>query len=115
MVLKGIPPIVKVPMHFKIIKYDFFTSRAGQEFLRMYFWLSNENEAYEETQVFLVEENGDIHSSFNDFVDQFRQYIELKDDITFADFIGESGTCYINNYNHYGKIYRKIVITDLDE
>lgn len=115
MALKGIPPIVKVPMHFEITKYDFFTSRAGQEFLRLYFWLSNENEEFEHTQVFLVEENGDIHSSFNDFVDQFRQFIELKDDITFDDFIGESGSCYIHDYNHHGNNYRKIMITELGE
>ncbi|MGE8052878.1 hypothetical protein ACQKOD_02740 [Bacillus mycoides] len=81
----------------------------------MYFWLSNENEEFEETQVFLVEENGDIHSSFTDFVDQFKQFIELKDDITFDDFIGETGTCYIHTYNHYLKKYRKIMITGLEE
>lgn len=100
---------------FKIIKWEFFTSKAGQDFLRINFWLSNENEEFEEMQVFLVEENGDIHSSFNNFVDQFRQHTELKDDITLDDFIGESGTCYIHTYSYYGKTYRKIMITSLGE
>ncbi|WP_223553879.1 hypothetical protein [Lysinibacillus sphaericus] len=107
-------PFGHVIMHFVISKYEFFTSRSGQEFLRFVFILSNENESYEEDQIFLVEDNGDIHPSFNEFVEQFNRFIELKDNITFGDFIGEKGTCYMEPYNHYGKIYRKIKIISLE-
>jgi|SRR5699024_2397618 len=108
---KQIQPLI---MNFEIINYSFFESRSNKHFLRFTFLLSNENEEFEKDQIFLIEDDGDFHKSFYDFIDQFACLVELKDDLALDDFIGEKGTCYLKNSLFNGKIYRNIKIKSLE-
>lgn len=91
---------------FKIDRYEVLTARENRRFLKIVLNLFNENENFEQDQVFELYEDDSVHDSFYQFVDQFRQFGEVKDEIYVEDLIGEKGTCYIkrNKFNHYAKI-----------
>lgn len=109
---KSIPFNLQVVVyHFEIIRQEIFTSYNKQQFLKYVFKLTNENEEYEEDQMFLLNDEGHIHSSFYDFIDQFRQFGEVNDDFNVEDLVSEKGTCYFETNHSRGKTYKKIVLT----
>lgn len=101
----------KVQNNFEIIHQEIFKSNSQQQFLKYVFKLTNENEEYEEDQMFLLDYEGYIHSSFYDFIDQFRQFGDVNEDFSVEDLIGEKGTCYFESHHSNGKTYKKIVLT----
>lgn len=98
---------------FKIDRYEILTSRENRQFLKLIFCLSNENESFEQDQLFELYEDGSIHDSYYQFIDQFRQFGEVNDVVYVEDLIGEKGTCYIKG-NIYSP-YRKVILTSWEE
>lgn len=101
----------KVQSNFEIIHQEIFTSNRQQQFLKYTFKLSNENGEYQEDQMFLLDDEGYIHSSFYDLIDQFRQFGEVNENFNVEDLVGEKGTCYFESHHSNGKVYKKIVLT----
>lgn len=91
---------------FKIDRYEILTSQENRRFLKLVFYLFNENENFEQDQLFELYEDDTVHDSFFQFIDQFLQFGEVNDEVYVEDLIGEKGTCYIkrNKFNHYAKI-----------
>ena len=106
---------VNVEYVFQINRYEVITSRTSQRYLKLIFHVWNENENFEIDQLYMLYDDNSVHSSFYDFIDQFRQFGEIKDEIYVEDLIGERGTCYFkSNYSH-GKTYKKIVLTSWED
>lgn len=105
----------RVIYRFVIERYEIFTSKYGRDYLKFVFLLSNENETFEEDQIFPIGLSNNYSPRFEEFVKQFSQFCELTDDNTFNDFIGEKGECYIDLSHYNGRTYRKLIITALED
>lgn len=105
----------RVIYKFVIDRYEIFTSNYGQDFLKFVFSLSNENEVFEESQIFPIDTRDYCSPRFEEFVEQFSEFCQLSDDNTFDDFIGEKGECYIDPFYYNGRTYRKLIITALED
>lgn len=103
-------PLV-VEYSFKIRGYEFFYSRQSQRFLRIIFDVFNENESFDTEQIFMIYDDGTIHQSYYDFVNQFRAFGDVIDDVHPEDLINEQGTCYFEYRYSNGKTYQKIILT----
>lgn len=104
------------PIYNVIIdRYEVFSSFTYRSYLKLICHLWNENESFEIDQVFELYDDGSVHQSFYEFVDQFRQFGEVKDDVTVEDLIGEKGTCTIKHHFSNGKVYQKIVLTSWED
>lgn len=102
---------VKVGYDFVIDRYEVLTSRKSQRFLKLVFKVWNENEDFEIDQLYMLYEDDSAHSSYYNFVEQFRQFGEIEEEFTVDDLIGERGTCYFKSNFSGGKVYKKIVLT----
>jgi len=101
----------EVVYSFAIDRYEVFTSRSYQRYLKLIVQLWNENEGFEMDQLYELNDDDSVHLSFYRFVDQFRQFGEVNDEVYVDDLIGERGTCQIKyNYSH-SRSYPKIVLT----
>ena len=103
------PHQVEVSYAFKIIRYEIFIARTAQRYLKLVFQLWNENESFEVDQIYELYDDDSAHPAYYRFLDQFRQFGEIKDDVTVEDLIGEKGTCYIKHNSSHGKVYQQII------
>lgn len=116
----GLRPILSgevglVIYQFEIIGFKTFRVKSNQyNVVKFLFSLSNEWENFEEEQVFSYDDNMNLTKRYDEFLQQFSNFVELKDDIEFEDFVGEKGTCHIINIHQHLKVYRKIIINSLE-
>lgn len=97
---------------FVIQEWKIFQSHSYRRYLKLVFHLWNENESFEVDQLFELYENDTlIHHSYDELIDQFRQFDEVNDEVQVNDLLGEKGTCYITRNTFNGKTYDKIVLT----
>lgn len=105
------PSQVKVEYDFAINRFEIITSHKAQRFLKLVFNVSNENENFDEDQLYLLDEDDNPHSSYYEFIEQLSQFEEIEDNHTVEDLIGKKGTCYFKSNFSGGKVYKKIVVT----
>ncbi|HFJ9328944.1 TPA: hypothetical protein ACGW5B_002279 [Bacillus paranthracis] len=100
---------------FEIIRFETFRVKSNQyNIVKFLFLLSNEHESFEEEQIFSYDDDMGFTKRYDEFLQQFANFVELKDDIEFEDFVGEKGTCHIINVYENLKVYRKIMINSLE-
>ncbi len=109
------PHQLQVLYNFQIIKYEVFQSRSYQRYLKLIFYLSNENESFEIDQLFELYDDDSAHPAYYRLLDQFRQFGEVKNDVTVEDLIGERGTCYVKHNYSNGKTYQQIILTSWED
>lgn len=105
----------EVEYSFVIDRYEVFTSRSNQQYLKLVFQLWNENEEFEKDQLYQLDGNGGIHPSFYEFVNQFSKFGEVIEEFGIEDLIGERGTCHIKSNFSKGRIYHKISLTSWED
>ena len=77
---------------FEIIRFETFRVKSNQyNIVKFLFLLSNEHESFEEEQIFSYDDDMGFTKRYDEFLQQFANFVELKDDIEFEDFVGEKG------------------------
>lgn len=107
---------VKIFYKFTISRYEIFESKAGQEYLKLVFSLNNENESFEVDQIFPIDSLGQLGYRYEKLLDQFEKfYGEIDRNVDYKDFVGERGSCFLEQTQYKGRIYRHVIFTSLEE
>ena len=115
--LKELPlQIQRSIYNFEIVACDIFlANNKGYYYGKLKFHLENETGIHDIDQVFSFTLNYKPGKRLEEFFTQFSSLIELNDTFGLEDFVGERGTCFLEEITSNEKVYYKINITSLED